>query len=129
MSAGSNLFWLLLCAGAATAQTPGAPATPRQPVADARALLLAAIDAADGRAHGVLVGPSAEAITRRFAARSPIYVDVTTERRYAQDGCRRLKVSFWQEGVQLPGAPTPRHQVVDVGINYCRDGLPPRSLS
>jgi hypothetical protein len=98
-------------------------------VPDARPLLLAAIDAPDGRAHGVLSGPMADAITARFKATSPVYIDVSTERRYAQAGCRRLKVSFWQDGVHLPGAPGPRRQTIDFGLNYCRDGLPPRSLS
>ena len=101
----------------------------RLPVPDARPLLLAAIDAPDGRAYGLLSGPMADAITARFKATSPVYIDVSTERRYAQPGCRRLKVSFWQDGVQLPGAPAPRRQTIDFGLNYCRDGLPPRSLS
>ena len=106
-----------------------ANAQERISVPDARPLLLAAIDAPDGRAHGVLSGPLADAITARFKATSPVYIDVSTERRYAQAGCRRLKVSFWQDGVQLPGAPAPPRQTIDFGLNYCRDGLPPRSLS
>jgi hypothetical protein len=106
-----------------------ANAQERIAVPDARPLLLAAIDAPDGRAHGVLSGAIADAITARFKATSPIYIDVSTERRYAQPGCRRLKVSFWQDGVQLPGAPAPRRQTIDFGLNYCRDGMPPRSLS
>ena len=109
--------------------SPIATAQERIAVSDARPLLLAAIDAPDGRAHGVLSGPTADAITARFKATSPVYIDVSTERRYAQPGCRRLKLSFWQDGVQLPGAPGPRRQTIDFGLNYCRDGLPPRSLS
>jgi hypothetical protein len=100
----------------------------RVAVTDARSLLIAAIDAPDGEAHGVLTGQLADAITQRFKATTPIYIDVATERRYAQAGCRRLKVRFWQDGVQLPGVPAPRRQTVDFGINYCRDGLPPKSL-
>ena len=106
-----------------------ATAQERVAVPGARPLLLAAIDAPDGRAHGLLSGPMADAITARFKATSPVYIDVSTERRYAQAGCRRLKVSFWQDGVQLPGEPGPRRRTIDFGINYCRDGLPPRSLS
>lgn len=106
-----------------------ATAQERIAVPDARPLLLAAIDAPDGRAHGLLSGPMADAITARFKATSPVYIDVSTERRYAQAGCRRLKVTFWQDGVQLPGEPGPRRRTIDFGINYCRDGLPPRSLS
>jgi hypothetical protein len=101
----------------------------RLPVPDVRPLLVAAIDAPDGRAHGVLTGPLADALAERFKASSPLHVDVSTERRYTQDGCRRLKVSFWQEGVLLPGAATPRRQTVDFRLNYCRNGHPPRSLS
>ena len=106
-----------------------ASAQDRTPVQDARPLLIAAIDAATGEAHGMLVGEIADAITQRFKGTSPIYIDVTTERRYAQPGCRRLNVRFWQDGVQLPGVPAPRRQTIDFGINYCRDGQPPKSPS
>ncbi len=106
-----------------------ASAQERIPVQDARPLLIAAIDAPSGEAHGMLVGEIADAVTQRFKGTSPIYIDVTTERRYAQAGCRRLKVRFWQDGVQLPGVPAPRRQTIDFGINYCRDGQPPKSLS
>lgn len=100
----------------------------RTPVPDARPVMLAALNAPDGTAHGVLTGEIADAITQRFGATSPIYIDVTTERRYAQAGCARLKVTFWQEGVTLPGASGPRQQTIEFGIDYCLDGRPPRSL-
>lgn len=100
----------------------------RTPVPDARPVMLAALQSASGEAHGVLTSPLAEAITRRFAATSPIHIDVTTERHYRQPGCARLKVSFWQDGVLLPGARAPRRQTIEFGINYCLDGLPPKSL-
>lgn len=106
-----------------------AQAAERTHVADARQLMIAAIDSPAGVAHGILAGDMADAITRRFKATSPIYIDVSTERRYTQTGCSRLKVVFWQEGVLLPGAPAPRKQTIEIGINYCRDGLPPKSLS
>lgn len=100
----------------------------RTPVSDARPVMLAALQAADGQSHGVLTGEMADAITKRFGAASPIYIDVTTEKRYTQPGCSRLKVTFWQNGVLLPGATTPRRQTMDFGINYCLDGRPPQSL-
>lgn len=100
----------------------------RTPVPDARPVLLAALQAADGTAHGVLTGEMADAITKHFEATSPIYIDVTTEKRYSEPGCSRLKVLFWQEGVKLPGVPAPRKQTIEFGINYCNTGLPPRSL-
>lgn len=100
----------------------------RAPVPDARPLLLAALQATDGQASGVLTGETAEAITRHFGATSPIYIDVSTIKRYRQPGCARLRVVFWQEGVKLPNAAAPRTQTIEFGINYCLDGLPPKSL-
>ena len=100
----------------------------RVPVPDARPVMLAALQSADGQAHGVLTGEMADAISKRFGATSPIYIDVTTERHYRQAGCSRLKVVFWQDGVLLPGASSPRRQTMDFGINYCLDGRPPQSL-
>ena len=100
----------------------------RTAVPNARPVMLAALRATDGQAQGILTGDVAEAITQRFNATSPIYIDVTTERRYQQAGCSRLNVLFWQEGVLLPGAKAPRKQTMSFGINYCLDGLPPKSL-
>ena len=101
---------------------------PRTPVSDARPVMLAAIQASNGEAHGVLTGDVANAISQRFGASSPIFIDVTTERRYQQPGCSRLKAMFWQDGVLLPGTKAPRKQTMEFGINYCLDGLPPKSL-
>lgn len=101
----------------------------RTPVPDARPVLLGALQSLDGTAHGVLVGELADAITRHFRASSPIWIDVSTEKRYQQAGCSRLKVLFWQDGVQLPGVQAPRRQTIEFGIDYCLDGLPPRSRS
>jgi hypothetical protein len=71
----------------------------------------------------------AKLLTDRFRAAGPILIDVTTERRYSQPGCSRLKLTFSQDGVNLPGAAGPERKTVDIGLNYCRDGQPPKSLS
>ena len=118
----------LVAAVAVIALADGTAAQQRVAVPDARQLLVAAIGAPDGQAHGVLVGELADAITARFKGSTPIHIDVSTLKRYVQPGCRRLNVRFWQEGVQLPGAPAPRRQTIDFGIDYCRDGQPPKSL-
>lgn len=117
---------LLTVACSANAQTN---LVPRTPVPDPRPLMIAAIESPEGVAHGVLTGDKADAITQKFKSKTPIFIDVATEKRYAQAGCSRLKVLFWQDGVLLPGATAPRKQTIEFGINYCRDGLPPRSLS
>lgn len=98
------------------------------PAQEIRALMVAAIDAPSGQARGTLTGPLSDAMRTRFKASGPIEVEVTTLRRYAQPGCRRLNVRFSQVGVMLSGASTPRAQTVEFGINYCRDGSPPASL-
>ena len=125
----SVFAWLVVVPCVVLTAWAQASAQDRTPVQDARPLLVAAIDAPNGVAHGILVGEIADAITQRFQGTSPIYIDVTTERRYAQPGCRRLNVRFWQDGVQLPGVPAPRRQTIDFGVNYCRDGQPSKSLS
>lgn len=116
---------LLLCASplVSLAQTPE-----RTPIKDPKALMMSALMAADGQAHGVLTGDLADAISQRFKATTPIFIDITTDKRYRQAGCSRLKVSFWQDGVLLPGTQAPRKQSIEFGINYCLDGLPPKSL-
>lgn len=68
----------------------------------------------DGQAHGVLTGEMADAITRRFGATSPILIDVTTEKHYAQPGCSRLKVTFWQDGVR----PSDDSAATDDGLRH-----------
>jgi len=92
-------------------------------------LMVAAIDDPKGEARGVLTSDIARAATRTFKASGPILVDVATERRYKQPGCSRLKLTFSQDGVHMPGESSPRKRTMDVGINYCRDGAPPASLS
>jgi hypothetical protein len=96
----------------------------RRPRADDRRL-----DSPTGTAQGVLTSKDAESITKHFKATGPILIDVSTVKRYAQAGCARLKLSFAQDGVQLPGQTTPKRNTVDFGINYCRDGQPPKSLT
>ena len=120
----SALILLFVVALDCNAQAPE-----RTPVTDPRPLMLAAIQSSAGQARGVLTGDVANAISKRFVASTPIFIDVTTERRYMQAGCSRLKVTFWQDGVLLPGAKAPRKQTIEFGINYCLDGLPPKSLS
>ncbi|MEQ7989578.1 hypothetical protein [Xanthomonas hortorum] len=100
----------------------------REPVPDARPLLVAALRAPDGRASGILGGELAEGIGRRFQASGAIFIDVTTVHRYVQPGCARLNVTFRQDDVLIPGAATPERQTIEFGINYCLDGSPPASL-
>lgn len=118
----------LLCL--AVAQTAaGAPALLRQiEVQDIRSLMVEAIDSPSGQVRAQLAGTLPDAVSQHFGASGPILLEVTTERRYRQPGCSRLKLSFSQDGVHLPGLAQPERRGVDVGMNYCRDGRPPQSL-
>lgn len=115
--------------GALASVAAAADGAARLPVEDFRPLLVKAIESSDGTAFGILIGPMAEALTTRMKATSPILIDVTTLRRYKQAGCSRLNVRFSQDGVVLPGTDKPRNQTFDLGLNYCRDGQPPKSLA
>ena len=119
-------------AAAAAVQLAVAQDVQRLPVEDPRVLrtlLVAAIDSPTGEAHGRMTGDIAKMMSDRFRTTGPILIDITTERRYAQPGCSRLKIRFAQDGVVMPGASAPQNKTVDIGLNYCRDGLPPKSLS
>jgi hypothetical protein len=122
---------LAIAALASSALAPSFAAEPvsRTPVEDFRELLVTAIAASAGTAHGVLVGPMAQAITDNSGAKGPLLLDVSTLRRYQQPGCARLNVRISQEGVQAPAAKSPGRQTIDIGIDYCRDGSAPKSLS
>lgn len=119
----------LLAASLGIACSVHAATIERTPVTDPRPLLVAAIDSPTGEAHGVLTGETAQVFHRKFNAHTPLFIDVSTEKRYAQAGCSRLKVQFRQDDVQLPKASAPRKETIEFGIDYCRDGRPPRSRS
>ena len=117
---------VLVAAFSASGQVP---TPPRLEVSSPKPLMIAAIDSPTGEAHGVLVGEYADLLQKKFPGSGPIYIDVSTERRYSQAGCSRLKVTIWQDAVRLSAGDAPRKQGAQFGINYCRDGLPPKSLS
>jgi len=105
------------------------PTPARLEVSSPKPLMIAAIDSPTGEAHGVLVGEYADLLQKKFPCSGPFYNTASTERRYSQAGCSRLKVTIWQDAVRLSAGDAPRKQGAQFGINYCRDGLPPRSLS
>lgn len=101
---------------------------PRRGVTDPRELMVEAIDAPNGQAHGMLAGEMADALARGFDTDAPLNIDVSTLKRYRQTGCRRLNVAFSQDNVHLPGEQAHQPRRVDFGIDYCRNGRPPSSL-
>ncbi|QBE66296.1 hypothetical protein [Pseudoduganella lutea] len=103
-------------------------AAARTPVEQFAPLLRTALDSPDGTARGMLTGGLAAAISRQYQTSAPIHIDVSTIVRYRQQGCARLRVEVAQDGVRLNTTATSGKQHLRFELNYCRDGLPPRSL-
>ncbi len=76
--------------------------------------------AAEGRAQGVLTGPGAQAIARRFQTDAAIDIDVRRLQPLPQAGCARLEVSTRQRSVKQ--SPEPSEQQLVYQISFCADG-------
>lgn len=120
---------LLACAAAVCLLTPALAAPPTPTANPIKDLLTRALKSPAGAASGSLQGPPAEYLRTQFATQAPVNITVTTLHRYAQAGCSRLRVRFSQEGVVLPGEGVAKRQFVQVDLNYCLDGKPPRDLA
>jgi hypothetical protein len=98
---------------------PGhAQTTQRIPVSEIKPLLTLAAER--GAAHGVLTGPGADYMRRRFAATTPIEIDVATLHALPQPGCARLEVTTRQRDVLEQGKRA--DQELRWQVSFCRDG-------
>lgn len=99
------------------------PALAAQP-ASVKALLMQAMDSPDGASRGIIEGQEADKIHAVTGASDPVRAEVSTIRKFKQEGCRRLKLRLIQ-----PNAPTRDGKHVDFALDYelnlCRDGSPP----
>lgn len=95
-----------------------AQTTPRIAVTEIKPLL--ALAAERGAAHGVLTGPGADYVRRRFDATTPIEIDVQTLHALPQPGCARLEVTTRQRDVLEHGKRG--DQELRWQISFCRDG-------
>jgi len=89
-----------------------------------KALLMQALDAPDGKAKGIVAGKEADAIHTATGASDPVRAEVSTIKKFSQEGCSRLAVKLVQ-----PNAPTKEGGRTDFALNYelniCRNGMPP----
>jgi len=113
---------LICCGNVAVAQQ----AKDRAKVEDAASLMVAAIDAPDGRASGVLVGKVANAVAQKYGRSDAVLIDVSTVRKLAQQGCSLLHVRFQQIRVVVPGEKKPKNTSAEIEIGLCRDGSQPK---
>lgn len=95
-----------------------AQTTPRISVTEIKPLL--ALAAERGAAHGVLTGPGADYVRRRFDATAPIEIDVQRLHALPQPGCARLEVTTRQRDVLEHGKRS--DQELQWQISFCRDG-------
>ena len=104
--------------GALLALPSQAQVTQRIPVSEIKPLL--ALAAERGAAHGVLTGPGADTMRRRFDATTPIEIDVSTLHALPQPGCARLEVTTRQRDVLEQGKRA--DQELRWQVSFCRDG-------
>ena len=104
--------------GALLAVPSQAQTTQRIPVTEIKPLL--ALAAERGVAHGVLTGPGADYVRRRFDATAPIEIDVQTLHALPQPGCARLEVTTRQRDVLEQGKRA--DQELRWQVSFCRDG-------
>ena len=89
-----------------------------------KTLLMQALNAPDGAAKGIVVGKEADAIHAATGASDPVRAEVSTIKKFNQEGCSRLAVRLVQ-----PNTPTKEGGKTDFALNYelnlCRNGMPP----
>ena len=104
--------------GALIAIPSHAQTTQRVVVTEIKPLL--ALAAERGAAHGVLTGPGADYVRRRFDATTPIEIDVATVHALPQPGCARLEITTRQRDVLEQGKRA--DQELRWQVSFCRDG-------
>ncbi|CAH1906096.1 conserved exported hypothetical protein [Candidatus Nitrotoga sp. HW29] len=89
-----------------------------------KALLMQALNAPNGAAKGIVEGKEADVIHTVTGASDPIRAEVSTIKKFNQEGCSRLAVKLIQ-----PNTPTKEGGKTDFALNYelnlCRNGIPP----
>ena len=89
-----------------------------------KTLLMQALNAPDGAAKGIVEGKEADAIHAATGASDPVRAEVSTIKKFNQEGCSRLAVRLVQ-----PNTPTKEGGKTDFALNYelnlCRNGMPP----
>ena len=90
----------------------------RTAVAEIKPLLMVA--AARGEAHGILGGPGADYVRRRFDTATPIEIDVRRLHELPPPGCARLEITTRQRAVLESGSR--QDQTLTYQVSFCSDG-------
>ena len=98
--------------------TQRADSVERTAVTEVKPLLMVAAER--GEAVGVLGGPGADYVRRRFDTTTPIEIDVRRLHTLPQPGCGRLEVTTRQRAVLESAS---RHdQILTYQVSFCSDG-------
>ncbi len=93
-----------------------------------KTLMLMALNSPDGASKGIVEGAVADKIHETTGAYDPVRAEVSTLKRYKEEGCSRLAVKLIQ-----PNTPTKEGPRTDFALNYeldmCKNGQPPSSTS
>lgn len=115
----------LLCLAALSMLACAAQAADRNTV---KTLMLQALNSPDGASKGIVEGAVADKIHETTGAYDTVRAEVSTLKRYKEDGCSRLAVKLIQ-----PNTPTKEGPKTDFALNYeldlCKNGMPPSSVS
>lgn len=79
-----------------------------------------------GQASGTLGGAVAARL-HGMGIKQPVEVTVNRLYRLREPGCVRLRVSFDQRNVTLPGETVPKDRHAEFAMNRCEGGRPPAS--
>ena len=89
-----------------------------------KALLMQALNAPNGATKGIVKGKEIDAIHAATGASDSVRGEVSTIKKFNQEGCSRLAVKLIQ-----PNTPTKEGGKTDFALNYelnlCRNGMPP----
>ena len=108
-----------LCLAIGALQSATAASTiDRIAVTEVKPLLMQA--AAQGEAHGILGGPGADYVRRKFDAATPIEIDVRRLHTLPQAGCGRVEVTTRQRDALENG--TRHDEVLTYQLSFCSDG-------
>jgi hypothetical protein len=93
-----------------------------------KALMMRALNSPAGVARGIVEGKEADKIHETTGSYDPLRGEVTTIKRYKEEGCSRLAVKLTQ-----PNTPTRQGTKTDFVLNYelnlCQNGMPPRDAT
>lgn len=93
-----------------------------------KTLMMMALNSPSGIARGIIEGKEADKIHETTGSYDPLRGEVTTIKRYKEEGCSRLAVKLTQPNTQTQQG-TKTDFVLNYELNLCQNGMPPRDAT